>query len=193
MAKNILKKSLALGVLMTFLITGSVWAAEENNTNNLITDEGANIFVGNSSKPPSSDSITVTNVVAMGKNITYSDGSENLVLLGKDVDANGNRLVYIGSNINKPPSSDDIKEAITNYLANLDSSTPSNDSNNVAIGMGVNVEANNAIAIGSGSAVAEGENGTVSFGRGLAGSETEITRRLTHIEDGLKVTDAVNK
>ena len=32
MAKNILKKSLALGVLMTFLITGSVWAAEENIT-----------------------------------------------------------------------------------------------------------------------------------------------------------------
>ena len=207
MAKNILKKSLALGVLMTFLITGSVWAAEENNTNNLITDDGANIFVGNSSKPPSSGSITVTNVVAMGKNITYSDGSENLVLLGKDVDANGNRLVYIGSNINKTPSQDDIKEAITKYLTNLDGSTQSNDSNNVAIGslisitgknsvaigMGVNVEANNAIAIGSGSAVAEGENGTVSFGRGEAGSETEITRRLTHIEDGLKVTDAVNK
>ena len=208
MAKNILKKSLALGVLMTFLITGSVWAAEENNTNNLITDDDANIFVGNSSKPPSSDSITVTNVVAMGKNITYSNGSENLVLLGKDVDANGNRLVYIGSNINKPPSSDDIKEAITNYLANLDSSTPSNDSNNVAIGsiinitgknsvaigMGVNVEANNAIAIGSGSAVAVGENGTVSFGRYLENGQ-EIKRKLTHVAEGTiskNSTDAVN-
>ena len=208
MAKNILKKSLALGVLMTFLITGSVWAAEENNTNNLITDDDANIFVGNSSKPPSSDSITVTNVVAMGKNITYSNGSENLVLLGKDVDANGNRLVYIGSNINKHPSSDDIKEAITNYLANLDSSSPSNDSNNVAIGsiinitgknsvaigMGVNVEANNAIAIGSGSAVAVGENGTVSFGRYLENGQ-EIKRKLTHVAEGTiskNSTDAVN-
>ena len=207
MAKNILKKSLALGVLMTFLITGSVWAAETPITGEITS---TSIVIGSADvkKPSSADNNKpVSNVVAMGKDITYSDGSNNLVLLGKDVEANGNRLVYIGSNINKPPSSDDIKEAITNYLANLDSSTPSNDNNNVAIGsiinitgknsvaigMGVNVEANNAIAIGSGSAVAEGENGTVSFGRGEAGSNNEITRTLTHVSAGTKTTDAINK
>ena len=151
MAKNILKKSLALGVLMTFLITGSVWAAEENNTNNLITDDGANIFVGNSSKPPSSGSITVTNVVAMGKNITYSNGSENLVLLGKDVDANGKRLVYIGSNINKAIdkttiTSDDIKSFIQNNIL----STTSKVNNQVAIGSFINVNGKNSVAIGMG-------------------------------------------
>ena len=104
MAKNILKKSLALGVLMTFLITGSVWAAEVNELGDTITVGGTSV-----SKPSSSDQATGKNIVAMGQDITYNTTTnKDLVLLGKSIDADGNRLVYIGANINKSITADEI-------------------------------------------------------------------------------------
>ena len=216
MIKNTLKKSLALGLLMTFLITGSVWAADEITEDNQ-TDS---IVIGNSVDRPSSagggsgdgSTKTATNVVAMGRNIKYANGNENLVLLGKDIDADGKRLVYIGSNINKSPTGDEIKTYIANYIANLNNTNSDTDTNqvaigslinitgknSVAIGMGVTVEANNAVAIGSGSAATE--NNTVSFGRNAitAGDSVlvpEINRTLTHVAKGeiaLNSTDAIN-
>ena len=209
MAKNILKKSLALGVLMTFLITGSVWAEDANITGEITS---TSIVIGSADvkKPSSADNNKpVSNVVAMGKDITYSDGSNNLVLLGKDVEANGNRLVYIGSNINKvidktTITSDDIKSFIQNNIL----STTSTDSNQVAIGSFINVNGKNSVAIGMGVEITENaknsvaigsgsqatESDTVSFGRYLENGQ-EIKRKLTHVAEGTiskNSTDAVN-
>ena len=217
MIKNTLKKSLALGLLMTFLITGSVWAAneitEDNQTNSIV--------IGNSVDRPSSagggngdgSTGTATNVVAMGRNIKYANGNENLVLLGKDIYADGKRLVYIGSNINESPTSEEIKTYIANYIANLNNTNSDTDTNqvaigslinitgknSVAIGMGVTVDANNAVAIGAGSSATE--DNTVSFGRNAIKANDgsvlvpEINRTLTHVASGkiaLDSTDAIN-
>ena len=225
MIKNTFKKSLALGLLMTFLITGSVWAAneitEDNQTNSIV--------IGNSVDRPSSagggsgdgSTGTATNVVAMGRNIKYANGNENLVLLGKDIDANGKRLVYIGSNINKQISDEDIKDFINTHIKSYlaqnttnnnegTSTTTSTDSNqvaigslinitgknSVAIGMGVTVEANNAVAIGAGSSATE--DNTVSFGRNAIKANDgsvlvpEINRTLTHVASGKIALDSTD-
>ncbi len=205
MAKNILKKSLALGVLMTFLITGSVWAAEVNELGDTITVGGTSV-----SKPSSSDQATGKNIVAMGQDITYNTNTnKDLVLLGKSIDADGNRLVYIGANINKvidttTITSDDIKSFIQNNIL----STTSTDSNQVAIGSFINVNGKNSVAIGMGVEITENaknsvaigsgsqatESDTVSFGRYLENGQ-EIKRKLTHVAEGTiskNSTDAVN-
>ena len=206
MAKNILKKSLALGVLMTFLITGSVWAAEVKELGDTITVGGTSV-----SKPSSSDQATGKNIVAMGQDITYNTTTnKDLVLLGKSIDADGNRLVYIGANINKSITADEIKEFIKSNIidsnGNQPESTDSNQvaigslinitgKNSVAIGMGVTVNANNAIAIGAGSEATR--DNTVSFGRDAGSlnsiSIPEINRTITHVAAGTEKTDAINK
>ena len=206
MAKNILKKSLALGVLMTFLITGSVWAAEVNELGDTITVGGTSV-----SKPSSSDQATGKNIVAMGQDITYNTTTnKDLVLLGKSIDADGNRLVYIGANINKSITADEIKEFIKSNIidsnGNQPESTDSNQvaigslinitgKNSVAIGMGVTVNSNNAIAIGAGSEATR--DNTVSFGRDAGSlngiSIPEINRTITHVAAGTEKTDAINK
>ena len=206
MSKNTLKKSLALGLLMTFLITGSVWAADVSELGDTITVGGATV-----SKPSSAEQGTSKNIVAMGQEITYdvaNTNNKNLVLLGKKIHAEGNRLVYIGTNISSDLNIDDIKQQIINYINNPSGTLLSNNANLVAIGaainisgrnsvgigVGVDVKADNSVAIGSGSEVATGEHNTVSFGRTyeLNGVTKEITRTLTHVTAGTKTTDAVN-
>ena len=206
MIKNTLKKSLALGLLMTFLITGSVWAADVSELGDTITVGGATV-----SKPSSAEQGTSKNIVAMGQEITYdvaNTNNKNLVLLGKKIHAEGNRLVYIGTNISSDLNIDDIKQQIINYINNPSGTLLSNNANLVAIGaainisgrnsvgigVGVDVKADNSVAIGSGSEVATGEHNTVSFGRTyeLNGVTKEITRTLTHVTAGTKTTDAVN-
>ena len=206
MDKNILKKSLALGILMTFLITGSVWAAEVNEQGDTITVGGTSV-----SKPSSSEQATGKNIVAMGQDITYdTTNNKNLVLLGKSIEADGNRLVYIGANINKSITADEIKEFIKSNIidsnGNQPESTDSNQvaigslinitgKNSVAIGMGVTVNANNAIAIGAGSETTR--DNTVSFGRDAGSlngiSIPEINRTIAHVAAGTEKTDAINK
>lgn len=209
MIKNTLKQSLALGLLMTFLITGSVWAANEITED----DQTNSIVIGSSVDKPSSagggsGGVTASSVVAMGRDINYADGNENLVLLGKDIDADGKRLVFIGSNINVNPNIDDIKQQIIDYIKNPSGTTlvananlvaigaaiDISGRNSVGIGVGIDVKSDNSVAIGSGSEVATGEHNTVSFGRTyeLNGVTKEITRTLTHITAGTKTTDAVN-
>ena len=206
MSKNTLKKSLVLGLLMTFLITGSVWAADVSELGDTITVGGATV-----SKPSSAEQGTSKNIVAMGQEITYdvaNTNNKNLVLLGKKIHAEGNRLVYIGTNISSDLNIDDIKQQIINYINNPSGTLLSNNANLVAIGaainisgknsvgigVGVDVKADNSVAIGSGSEVATGEHNTVSFGRTyeLNGVTKEITRTLTHVTAGTKTTDAVN-
>ena len=212
MIKNTLKKSLALGLLMTFLITGSVWA--EGTTTAKETTDG--IFIGNTvGKPSSSESASAgKNIVAMGQNIEYTQDSKNIVSLGNNIESDGNRLVYIGSGINNDNDPDAIKQNIISYIKNIITGNESElnqfgninlvaigsgidiqGKNSIAIGMGVTVEANNAVAIGAGSAATE--DNTVSFGRGKTtiGNITidAINRRLTHVDDGINATDAVNK
>ena len=212
MIKNTLKKSLALGLLMTFLITGSVWA--EGTTTAKETTDG--IFIGNTvGNPSSSESASAgKNIVAMGQNIEYTQDSKNIVSLGNNIESDGNRLVYIGSGINNDNDPDAIKQNIISYIKNIITGNESElnqfgninlvaigsgidiqGKNSIAIGMGVTVEANNAVAIGAGSAATE--DNTVSFGRGKTtiGNITidAINRRLTHVDDGINATDAVNK
>ena len=214
MIKNTLKKSLALGLLMTFLITGSVWAADPNQV------ISGNHISSTNQKPSSSDAATTqTSIVAMGNTINYKSDSSQLVLLGKTIYAEGERLVYIGSNINQELTEDEIKSYIKCYIT--DKITPSGGTNyngdnsdknlvaigslidisgknSVAIGTGVEVNANNSVAIGSGSKVTK--DNTVSFGRDeevvTIGSASvtipEINRTLTHVAKGVNDTDAVN-
>ena len=191
---------------MTFLITGSVWAADVSELGDTITVGGATV-----SKPSSAEQGTSKNIVAMGQEITYdvaNTNNKNLVLLGKKIHAEGNRLVYIGTNISSDLNIDDIKQQIINYINNPSGTLLSNNANLVAIGaainisgknsvgigVGVDVKADNSVAIGSGSEVATGEHNTVSFGRTyeLNGVTKEITRTLTHVTAGTKTTDAVN-
>ena len=197
---------------MTFLITGSVWA--EGTTTAKETTNG--IFIGNTvGKPSSSESASAgKNIVAMGQNIEYTQDSKNIVSLGNNIESDGNRLVYIGSGINNDNDPDAIKQNIISYIKNIITGNESElnqfgninlvaigsgidiqGKNSIAIGMGVTVEANNAVAIGAGSAATE--DSTVSFGRGKTtiGNITidAINRRLTHVDDGINATDAVNK
>ena len=202
MIKNTLKKSLALGLLMTFLITGSVWA-EGPTTDITAKENNQNITLGSTvkEKPSSSGSTsatTSTNIVAMGKDIDYEQGSDSLVLLGKTIKADGKRLVYIGSEINQNYTEEYAKDAIKNYIINFlkdgnyddtndTNKLPTNSNlvgigsiiditgrNSVAIGMGVDVHANNSVAIGPLAEVTTGANNSVAIGAGSV-AKNELT------------------
>ena len=218
MIKNTLKKSLALGLLMTFLITGSVWAEGTGASNNPVENNtpekiiyGNDVKVGENKPSSSSATSNNTSIVAMGNAINYTQKSSQLVLLGKNIDSDGERIVYIGHNINNALDKDAIIKFIQDKINNETSDNFTDGKNLVAIGSHIKIEGKNSVAIGMGVEVTEAAINSVAIGSGSQATEANtvsfgrdkttignitidaINRRLTHVDDGINATDAVNK
>ncbi len=95
MSKKMMKRSLTLGALMAFVITGQAWAADDSN-NNVVVDVSQNVvdvYGGNSADGAANyntvtiDGATVTGLVRGGK--AYIDAIGNEVTIGSGSEVAG--------------------------------------------------------------------------------------------------------
>ncbi len=154
MNKKNLKRSLVLGALMAFVITGQVWAAAVEN--NASTGCSA-IAIG--SGAIAKDNVASDSAVAIGA-LSTATGKES-VAIGRQSVADGQESVAVG-NVAKATGFEAIA---VGYNSNAAGST------SIAIGAGKNVatvaQGTHSVAIGydAKSGSASGANGTVAIGQ----------------------------